>query len=475
MLWSLPARLLPKSLWTYHALHCAYLAGGGCLAFWLWRRLFPDRPLLAWLAGLFAAIWSPLDFHRLNVVQPYASYTFFAMLAIVLFVEAWLRERPALLWLAALIAFLDVRAYEASGSLLLGAPLCVLWTRTRPSRPWSWIAAWVAAVVFSLALAALPLLLPRTFAYQQAVLGGVDLVPLHVLERLVAQYRFHLLPVVATPLSELAVMAVPVALAVFGVACWPTLRAKAPEHATRRELLGLMLLGLALAGLGYGVLVANKGLVEPARTQFLSAPGIGLFLASSFTLLASPLPRRFRGPAVALLGAWVVAVGAARTVALQRFWDGVSVHAAQAGLLQKLVGAAPRLKPNTFVILLDDAGSFENTIAFRHALLYLYPGEATGFAWGKWSFLFDMYLTPAGVVSQPWPVIRQAWRAPVTGHLYEELLVVRQTERGEVQLLGDWPAGRLPPLPPGARYEPRGRIATGPPPAQRRVLRELLR
>lgn len=475
LLWSLPAALGPPSLWTYYVMHMAYLAGSGCLVFLLWRRLSPELSPVAFLTGVLAATWAPLDYQRLNVVQPYAGYTFMAQLAILLLVESWIRRRPVLLWLGALLAFVNVRAYEASGALLLGAPLYLLWAKTRPSRPWAWVAAWEAVVLFAISLAALPLLLPaRGLSYQQQLLGGVDLHPLRVVERLAGQYRYHLWPLVTTPLAELAVPAVPIAVATFGLASLLTARragaARAGGPSRRRDAAGLMLLGLVLAGLGYAVLVLSSGLVQAARTQFLSTSGIALFLASSFALVASLLPQRWRTVAIGLLGAWVVAVGTSRTIALQRFWDQVSVHADQVRLLGRLVRMAPRLQPNTFVILVDEAGAFETSAAFRHALVYLYRGEAIGHAWGKWDFGYPARLTSEGILSEPWPVIREAWQAPVTHHRFDEVLVLRQTAGGELLLLDDWPTGLLPPLPPGARYDPRSRIAQGTAPRERRIL-----
>lgn len=473
---SLPARFGPISLRTYHVLHTAYFAGLGCLVFQLCRRLHPRQPLVAFLAGVFAATWAPLDYQRLNVIQPYAGLTFSACLALVLLVESWLRGQIVLLSLGALVAFVSIRAYEGCGALLLCAPLLLLWLERPPPRASSWVAAWEAVVGLALALAALPFLLPaRGLVYQAEALGGIDLHPLRVLGRLLEQYGYHLLPLVTIGKAEFGVPAVPVAAATFGLAFVAASRALRGEGGgdvapRRRDLAGLMGLGLLLAGLGYGVLVLSSGVVRAARAQFFSAPGIGLFLASSFALLASSLPRLWRVPAIGLLGAWVVAAGMARTATLQGFWDNGAVHARQVRLLGRLVERAPHFKPNTFVILLDEGGAFDTNTGFRHALDYLYRGEAVGHAWGKFNLGYPARLTTEGIVSEPWRVLREAWQAPVTRHRYDEVVVLRQTAAGELTLLDEWPAGVLPPLAPGARYDPRSRILPGPPPPQRRIL-----
>jgi hypothetical protein len=64
-------------------------------------------------------------------------------------------------------------------------------------------------------------------------------------------------------------------------------------------------------------------------------------------------------------------------------------------------------------------------------------------------------------------VIREAWDEPIQRYRYDQL-VVFSAEAGRAALHTAWPAA-LPPLPPGARYEPRLRIRArrGPPPPLR--------
>jgi len=469
---SLPERLLPSSLWSWFALHAAYLAGEGALVFLLCLRLLPARPLVAFLAGVFASTWAPLDQQRLNVIQPYAGYAFLSCAALVLLVESWRRSHAVLIATAALLAFVDVRAYEASVALLLGAPVLLLWSKTRPARAWTWVAAWETVVALALALAALPLLLPgRDTAYQQLMMGGIDLHPLRLLARFGAQYRYHLEALVRTSPAQLGIAPVAAAVAVYALAFWLLARrAPAPVLPARRELAAVALLGLVLAGLGYAVLVMSPRFFLASRAQFLSAPGIALFLAAGFALLASFAPERLRAAFLGVLGAWVVAVGAERTLFLQRHWDGVTVYAEQVRLLRGLVALAPRFKPNTLVLLLDEADVFKATFPFRHALTLLYAGEATGHALGKWDFGYPIRVTPAGIASEPYPSLRGA--EAVTFHRYDEIVLVHQPKQGELRLLEDWPAGVLPPLPPDARYAPLARITQGPAPPGRWVLRD---
>jgi hypothetical protein len=219
------------------------------------------------------------------------------------------------------------------------------------------------------------------------------------------------------------------------------------------------------------VLVLSRLLVQAVRAQFFSALGIALCLACACGWLASLAPPRWRAATLGLLGAWVVAVGTGRTQTLQRFWDRMSLHPYQDRVLSWLTQTAPRFKPNTFVVLIDAGATFEATFSFRHALVYLYPGEAIGCAWGKVDLFYPARFTPRGILSEPWPELREAWQAPVSFHRYDEIVVVEQTRTGALRLLERWPGELLPPLPAAAVYAPRDRILRGEPPRQRRMLR----
>jgi hypothetical protein len=151
------------------------------------------------------------------------------------------------------------------------------------------------------------------------------------------------------------------------------------------------------------------------------------------------------------------------------------VHADQVRLLRSLTRAAPAFVPNTLVVLIDHSSAFETTLAFRHALLYLYGGDVNGYAWGKWDFGYPARLVPGGVVSEPLAALRGPWRVPSSFHRFDEIVVVHQPKAGAPRVLDAWPSAWLPPLPEGARYSPRERIRSEPPaPPQRRILEAAL-
>jgi hypothetical protein len=463
----LPSWLRPHDLLAYYVGISAYLVLSGGLVSMLYRRLEPAAGLAAFLAGVFAAAWAPRDFLRLDTVllTGYAGFTFGTMLALVLFVESWWRTSPPLLALGALVGFVTALGVESVVPLLLAAPLLL----------WIWTAAWTSIVALATLLILLPLLGAGSSGSYQGGALGLDASPLRVAARLVGQFGHHLLPLVASAPQELAVPAVPIGVAVFCLGyvtvVWRT-RAEPEGPETRRGQFGRLGLGLLLAALGYAAFTLTPRILEAARTQFLSGPGIGIALASGIALVGGALPARGRHVAVLALGSWVVAVGAGRTVAMQKEWDeGRNKFPAQHRTLVQLTALAPDLEAHTLVVLIDEAGAWRATFTFRHAVEYVYGRQATGLVWEAEDFLYPSSFLPQGVLCVPYPVIRKEWDSWPTLHRYDEVVVVRLGPDQRLSVLDHWPEGILPPLPGGGRYAPRTRIlAAGPPRPERRIL-----
>jgi hypothetical protein len=332
--------------------------------------------------------------------------------------------------------------------------------------------AWLAVVLLAIGLFVLPWFTPGgPLVYQLGVLG-LDLSPGRVARRLLSQYGFHIAPIVLSSPSELLTPAVPMAVGVFVAIgqLWARFvggETDGPE--SRRLHARNVMVGLLWAGLGYGVFVLTPARPTALRMQFLSAAGIALFLASAASLVATFLPPRWARPATVLIGAWIIAVGTGRTVAMQRAWDTVSAYPAQMQMLSGLAREVPDVEPHTLVVLLDDGKAWRATYGFRHALLYLYEGRAIGYVHGAWDALYPTSFTPEGIRIAPWPVVRAAWRTGVTLHRYDETIVVRYSPRGGVSVLEEWPRD-LPPLPTGAAYHPRSRIVAGGKPLPERAI-----
>jgi len=478
LIWSQPAVwLAPYSFHGYFLLHAAYLALGAGLVVLICRRLTAD-PGLALLAGVFAAAWAPLDMARLAAVQTSmnSGVLLGTLLALLLLIVSWERARVPALAAGCLMGLVAARSYEAVLALLLGAPVLLLFVRSglpgRAARA-AWLVAWEASAVLALVLAALPLLAKQAeSAYQSEVLG-LDLAPARYLGRFLRQYALHLGPLVPADPRELLHPGVAAAAALFAASWW-ILGLVRPVEEPREppsRLAALAGLGLALAGLGYAVLVASPQVQGATRTQFLAAPGVALFLAASLVLTASALPPRIRGAALLLGGAGVVAVGTGHTIAMQREWDRISYYDAQVSTLRQLTGAAPDLTPNTLVLLRDETRAWPYSFSFRHAVSYLYQGKAVGYALGANPLLYSLAATPEGIWSVPWPVIEKPWRTAPTLHRYDEVVAFRRDASGRLFLLEGWDETGLPPLPAGAHYDPRPRIELGKrPPPERRVL-----
>jgi hypothetical protein len=479
LLWTLPAPLLwPHDLRAYYLVHTTYLCLSGWLLFLLLRRLDPARPLLAFLAAAISLTWAPLDFLRLDTVllTGYSGFTFATMLTLLLFVESWVRNQPVWLAVAGLMGVVAARGFEGVLPLMVAAPLLLRFVgATRSRRLLVWVAAWETLMVLTIALVVVPFFRPEGPGSYQGSALRLDPDPVHAVGRLLRQYGYHLAPLVSSPLRELAAAAVPLAALTFlGMFALVAARegSELQDGNARRPLVWLAALGLLLAGLGYAVFVLSPSILAAARTQFLSAPGIGLFLAALACLAASWLPPARRKAAVALMGAWAIAVGTGRTVAMQREWDGTrSAYPRQRRALVDLTRQVPHAAPHTLVVLIDDSGAWPATFTFRHAVDYLYDGRAVGYVWKGLDFLYPAYFLAAGVYYDPWPVIREPWGVRPTLYRYDEVVVVYAGEDGALRVLPGWPSQVLPPLPGGARYAPEGRVVReGAVPASRAIL-----
>ena len=473
LVWALPAwALAPDRLWGFLLVHAIWLTLGGFLVYLLVRRVLPGAPALAFLAGAFTVAWAPSDQTRLASVQMivYSGCTFGALLSAWLLVEAWWRRRASLALLAVVAGAAAVLSMEATLPLLALAPLLLLpgggwreWARWR-----RWALGWLLLVAVAGWRIVGPLHSGRgELAYQTEFLLA-DPSPLHVLRRAVGQLRHHLLPLSYSPAQTLAVAAVPMAVVVFvvGFALASRPRVQEESRATPGRLVLTCLAGLLLAILAYLPFVLNLKTRGPVRTQFLSAPGVGVLLAAGVALLAWLLPTRARLAGMCALGSWVVAMGAGHTVALQEYWNARSAYPAQRQALLELTALAPDLEPHTLVVVLQEAEIWPYDFSFRHAVEYLYEGRARGHAQGVEQLLYDTRFEPEGVYSEPLPVLRGPWREEVTRYRYEEVVVFRRKPRGGLTLLDVWPS-ELPDLAAGVAYAPLSRIRTGARPPRR--------
>lgn len=460
LVWDLPAPFLfPHRLEAFLWLHGVYLWLTGVLVWRLFARLAPGQGMSAFLAGIFAAAWAPSDFLRLNAIETvaYSGVTFVVLAAATLLLEAWTRRSIPFLAAAAVLALCAARTYESALPLLFVAP-ALLWAAPVPPGDrrlrWRYVALWEAVVLLAGFLSVAGVLLPTAGSYQLSALS-LDLHPVGVLRRLAQQAAFHLAPAVAVAWPELRTAHVAITTVTF-LAAAAAVAWRDRDAAPARVHVLQAVLGLALAALGWSVFALSPAIQTAARTQFLSAPGVGVFLAALIGLAASVLPPRARPVAAAALAAWIVAVGAARTGAMQRDWDARSYWSAQSASLRAITAAVPDVLPNTLIVALDSRGAWPATFTFRHALLLLYGGRALGTVPGAHDFLYPARFVAGGVSCEPWPVIREPWGAGPTFHRGSEIVVLALDEDGTASLVESWP----PALPEasGTGYAPRSRI-----------------
>lgn len=468
LLWqAAPAHLLPGDLRGFWLLTTLCFAATGALTSWLALRLAPGERTLALLAGVATAAWAPLDTLRLDTVLigGYAGFTLAAVAALVLFVEAWHRKKFALLAAGMALALVATLGVESVLPVLAVAPILIGggW-RHDPRRCGQWTLAWMAVLAAGAGLTLGPLLLGWP-SYQTGALG-IDPYPLRVGGRVLQLAGMQIGPLLSSPPRELAVPAVPLAVLALlaGFAGLRLAGGPPPDREPARTPIGFVLAaGVLLTLSAHATLALTPAIRTPARTQILSAPGFGLALAATIAAAARLVGPRWRPVVAAALGAWVVAVGTGRVVAMQAEWDASrNAYPAQSRTLSDLTKAAPDLEQGSLVLLLDDGGAWPMTFTFRHALRYLYGPGVVGVVHGGADFLYPWRVTAQGIFVDPWPVIRAEWQVAPTLHPWDTILVVHRGADGRLAVLPKWPEGVLPPLPAGARYAPEGRIRPTP-------------
>lgn len=462
LLWTLPAALLtPHQFLGYHLVHAAWMLLTAWVTYALALRLAPgDRPL-ALTAAAFAATWAPGDMVRLATVQGSmnSGVTFATFLALLLFMEAVRRRSYPVLALAALVALAAARSYEAGLGLLLGAPLLLVGQTVRDRRTVAIVAAWEVVIVAALAEAARPLL-GGGATYQGDVMGH-DLHPVRYALRIAGQLGLHLAPLV--PRRPGVLLHAGVLLAAGMGLAGVLLQTRRADAATpRARLLVLAALGLALAVLGLAVLAVTPNVGGASRMQFLSGPGVALMLASALHLATATWARPVRIAARSAAAAWVIGLGTAYTIDMQRAWNHITYHPAQARSLAVLIAAAPDVRPNTLVLLVEETGTWPFTMGFRHAVHHLYEGRAVGHALGSDPLLFGLRWTAKGIGTEPAAVLQRPWHMPLTFHRFDEIVLFRLSTEG-AHLVEDWSRSGLPALPAGASYAPHACIVSGSP------------
>jgi hypothetical protein len=461
-----PAHLLPASL----LLHAHYLVLAGLLTSLLLLRLAPDRPDRALLAGAFTAVCAPSDLLRLDAIYSSAYAGVAAGTVLVLLLLAAGARRLVLVVVAAGLAFVLTRVHEGALPVLLLTPLLLRGLGVRLSR--AALTVYYGLMGLALLVAGLPLVRGGSSSWYQRDVLGVYVDPVGVAGRLGRQFFLHVVPALGAVRRSVSE---PHALAAAALLVLALALLEPPAERTARRFAPAILVGVLGAAAAYsGFVVAARMAADGNRTEMLAAPFIGLALAASVLLLGETVPEAARRPLVAILGVLVVAGSAARTSQLQRTWDRTSFFGRQAGTLEQMLRIAPAFEPDTLVVLFDGNQAWLGTFAFHHALDLAYgPGVAGCVGNGREEAFYACRMDGKGIHHDPWPALRSAWRASPRLYRFDEVVVLRSDSAGRLTLLEEWPP-ELPPLPAGAAYRPRARIAPpGMPPPGRAILSKL--
>jgi hypothetical protein len=232
------------------------------------------------------------------------------------------------------------------------------------------------------------------------------------------------------------------------------------EFQDRRTLMAVGGFGLVFAGLAYSLPLLGITVPTAFRLEFVSGPGIAIFLACGVMLAASCAADRFRTLATVLLAGWVVAVGTGRTLSLQRDWETLSFYPRQMHVLGRLVRLVPDVAPHTLIILLDEGHAWPGAFSFHHAVQYLYGRRAAGAVPGRADTMYTVSSEGDGVHVEPWASVRVAWDAPRSTYTYDQVVIVRSSGEGTVEVVQSWPS-EFDPLPAGVTYAPLSRIRPG--------------
>jgi hypothetical protein len=465
LIWHVPAwAFFPDRLLGFLVFHALWIGLGGVLVYLTVLRLLGAATPLAFLAGVFTIVWAPSDATRLCSVQMiiYSGCTVGTVLAVWLAVEGWLRRRLALAVSAVVAGGVAILSHEAALAPLALVPLLFLLAgggRER-RRLMGWTLAAVVVLGAASLRAALPLWTdPGRVSYQSALVGQLG--PDRLASGALRQLRLHVAPLVH-PTWERPGPVVPIAVAVFLAGILVTSGA---WHPREREagVKGLALVSAAGVGCLWALL-AYVPFVPTThgafRTEFLAAPGIGLLLAAGVVGVASLVPGRARMAVVLLLGTWIVFQGTQRTASFEERWESWSAFPGQSRNLRELAAIAPDLAPGTLVVLVPRGGTWRFDLTFRHAIRYLYEGRALGHVMRADPLLYETYFEAAGIRSIPDPVVRGPWQEGPATFPYDAVVAVSEDAGGHLKLQETWP-GDLPPLPAGARYEPRTRLRPG--------------
>ena len=436
----------------------------GFLMFLIVRRLFPGRELFSYLAGSLVLVHSS-DIATAWVGQmPQSAYIFWMLAAFYLLGRGLDEGRGLWLTLSIFCEYMSLWTYESPIVIILLAPLLILWLPRDAVRKWpTALLAWYTVPVIYLAEVAARYIRSSGHTYQESVLRkDWAFAPIMTdwLFNIGASLKFWAWPEGYVRESRLSLFA---ALAVIVLIGGLIVLSKYPVPETRRLLTALGV-GFLLIVFSFPVYLLLDTARSLWRTQFLSGPGAGLFLAALILICAASVRAKWlRIGLLAALTGWIAWCGSYSV--LEKSENQRSLWERHKHAMGEVLSVAPRVKPGTLIILTNlPTGAYDpfagENMWFDMALRLAYPStQVAGAYWHSDG-------TP-GAGRRPMPDASGRWKLKDDSLVAEggadSILVIEYSGQRQASIPPRLPDflgfGELA----AAQYNPVGRIAAGQP------------
>jgi hypothetical protein len=481
---------------TLHLLYGAFVFLTGWLTWLLVKRLLPQAPLVAFLAGAIALVHGA-DQSTLTTPMIVVRQAVVAMVAALLLLRiGWDRRWRWLLLPIGVLQAISLWTYEP-GLLMLGFGPVLIWQGSRAWRPWiAWTAAWLVVPAYMIyALVDRYLIQGQTSYQSRQIEQAIDVgKAVTGLARLVYDgvvfwkwptfWQQTQMNGCETEIMTRITPALAAGVTLFivsGLACialWRRAAAGISENVPWIRALAIATAFLAFAYLPFLAL----GEVGGWRTQFYAAPPAAVLMA--LVLVGVDRIVRARGFFGVSVAAAVVCaglfVGLVAQLEMGYRWR-IHRH-----VMKGIVDAAPRLKDDTFVALTNlptkwpyaicDAAPpvdpFLDTMWFNSALQVLYPNtRLVGIYWredrtspGAIQYRFS----DAGV-----SLVKTSIEVEGKAFGYDQVVVFRYEPATGTRMLETVPVNEIPDAVASPAYVPSARVLPGSAPVE--TMRKLAR
>ena len=339
-------QLAPGSFAGFNLMLLLLLLIRSGLCYLILRRLNAGRALSMALALLVAVFPADTGIFYMGALAVYLAWDAF-LLAFYMLILYWVKPRLGVLALMWCGLVLSLGIYEAPYPLILVSPFLLLLIKRRSRRQWIGMAwRWyLFPLLNGLRIGALLLLRPDLYHYQASLMTQrPSLVDMFV--SLMGVYQRHFFTgwigdgITVTD----GIIALVVGGMALGVIWWLARR----EPTTQKPAWygGLVLVGLAVVGLGVLVYLPTAARDDSLRTFYASSIGAALALIAIFRLLT-----RRALPFAVLVGVFV-ALGCAQVLVQHRVF--AEKTSAQQTVVLQLSARVPAIAPDSALLIMDE-------------------------------------------------------------------------------------------------------------------------